>query len=505
MERHIATWTVANNPEAEADVGELIIHGNEIEFYARNCKEVFPCAFLGFDGEHKYKVFTRGQWRTGKYRTLDNAASYNVTCVLQQNCDFSQEMGIEGICEASFLIPELAEWLELKMVRHDCTETGEFIAEEIKYPPVVLHESNPHIEIRFESETLTKYLEEDDITTFILKNQPRIFITYPEICNVDTALNDVHILMQFFGLMIGHVSDVEDLRLSIKDQECKTWLFINQDCSYNLRAMGALNQKRTTFGMFDYSVEKYFERWYSFCCDESFEFIRRMYFAANNRKDAFVEDILVQYIKILEGYDLRTSQDEVITQKINESLGKVEKEIKKLIFTDDGKALFTSALGSVVPDWKYNSDHAGKIASWIAHGYMGRKSLDDRIKSLDNQYLNIISLNARSILSNAREHPFDEEISDEKAKSLFIHKIVATRNYFSHYKTMQTDVLEITQMYDVLNVLKALIIMIWFSRMGMDLEMIRNIMVRDSELNLQTVYLWKKETLADKTQETKDI
>ena len=69
---------------------------------------------------------------------------------------------------------------------------------------------------------------------------------------------------------------------------------------------------------------------------------------------------------------------------------------------------------------------------------------------------------------------------------------------------MQTDVLEITQMYDVLNVLKALIIMIWFSRMGMDLEMIRNIMVRDSELNLQTVYLWKKETLADKTQETKD-
>lgn len=47
-------------------------------------------------------------------------------------------------------------------------------------------------------------------------------------------------------------------------------------------------------------------------------------------------------------------------------------------------------------------------------------------------------------------------------------------------------------MYDTLNVLKALIIMIWFSQMGMEQEMIRQIMIRDSELRFQTMCLQEK-------------
>ena len=492
MERHIATWTVEENPDAAAEVGELIIDGNSIEFYSRNCKEVFPCAFVGYDGEHKYKVLTRGQWRPGKYRTLDNSAAYAVTCVLQQNCDFPQGMAIDGIQEASFIISELTDWLELPTVQCSETKTGEILAEEIKYPPIILHGNNPHIEIQFESESFTKYLDKNDITTFILKNQPRLFITYSETCNVNRVLADVRAVMQFFGLMIGHVSDVEDLRLVRENQECRSWLYINQDYSYNLRTMGMTDQKRTTFATMDYQVQKYFERWYTFYYDETFSFIRRMYFSANNRKDMFLEDILVQYIRILEGYDLRVSEDEGISQEVRKAISQVEKEIKNLIFSEDGKALFTSALEKVVPDWKYNAPHAGMIASWIATGYLGRKSLNDRIKALDAQYLNIISLNARNVLSHARKHPLAEEVSNEEATRIFIHKIVATRNYFSHYKTEPTDVLEANQMYDTLNVLKALIIMIWFSQMGMDKETIQQIMIRDSELQFQTMCLQEK-------------
>ena len=492
MERHIATWTVDGKPDVSAEVGELIIDGNSIEFYSRNCKEVFPCAFVGYDGEHKYKVFTRGQWRTGKYRTIDNAAAYAVTCVLQQNCDFQQGMIIDGIQEASFIIPELVDWLEVPTVQYSATETGELFAEEINPPPIILHDNNPHIEIQFESESFTKYLDKNDITTFILKNQPRLFIIYSESCDVNRVLADVRAVMQFFGLMIGHVSDVEDLRLVKENQKCRGWLYINRDYSYNLRTMGMTDQKRTTFGGMNYQVQEFFERWYAFYHDETFSFIRRMYFSANNRKDMFLEDILVQYIRILEGYDLRVSKDEGTSQEVRKAINQVEKEIKKLIFSEDGKALFTSALEKVVPDWKYNASHAGMIASWIASGYLGRKSLNDRIKSLDDRYLNIISLNARNVLSHARKHPLAEEISNEEATRIFIHKIVATRNYFSHYKAEPTDVLESNQMYDTLNVLKALIIMIWFSQMGMEQEMIRQIMIRDSELRFQTMCLQEK-------------
>lgn len=492
MERHIATWTVEEKPDAAAEVGELIIDGNSIEFYSRNCKEVFPCAFVGYDGEHKYKVFTRGQWRPGKYRTLDNSAAYAVTCVLQQNCDFPQGMAIDGIQEGSFIIPELTDWLELQTVQCGVTEAGELLAEEIKHSPIVLNANNPHIEIQFESESFTKYLDKNDRTTFILKNQPRLFIVYSKACNVNRVFADVRAIMQFFGLMIGHVSDVEDLRLVLENQRCRSWLYINQDYSYNLKTMRTMDQKRTTFDEVKCQVQGYFERWYTFYQDETFGFIRRMYFSANDRKDMFVEDILVQYIRILEGYDLRVSKDEETSQEVRKAINQVEKEVKRLIFSEDGKALLTAALEKVVPDWKYNASHAGMIASWIASGYLGRKSLDDRIKALDDQYLNIISLNARNVLSHARRHPLAVEASDEEAIRIFIHKIVATRNYFSHYKTEPTDVLEIIQMDDTLNVLKALIIMIWFSQMGVDKETIRKIMVRDSELRFQTMCLEEK-------------
>lgn len=78
----------------------------------------------------------------------------------------------------------------------------------------------------------------------------------------------------------------------------------------------------------------------------------------NARKDIFAEDILVQYVRILEGYYIRIHNDEVITEAVHKAIRQVEKNIKKLIFTDEGKALFTKALEEADPNWKFNSDHA---------------------------------------------------------------------------------------------------------------------------------------------------
>ena len=57
MKRYIGTWS--KEQENVPEVAELIIDGNQIEFYRRDSGEIFPCAFVGSDGEHRYKVLQR--------------------------------------------------------------------------------------------------------------------------------------------------------------------------------------------------------------------------------------------------------------------------------------------------------------------------------------------------------------------------------------------------------------------------------------------------------------
>ena len=107
-------------------------------------------------------------------------------------------------------------------------------------------------------------------------------------------------------------------------------------------------------------------------------------------------------MKILEGYHLRISCDEEVATKLHDEIKKSEKSIKRLIFTDDGKPLL-QVLEQSVPEWKFNSAHASKIAEWIAKGFLGRISLEQRLTDLDQQYFNVISLNAKKICELARE------------------------------------------------------------------------------------------------------
>lgn len=487
MKRYIGTWTKEN--EASPEVAELIIDGNHIEFYCRDYGEVFPCAFIGSDGEHRYKAFCNGRSSVGVNRTLEQSSSYRCFYVLQQNYAFPHGLDIAGVVEVSFIIPELIDWLEIKTVDFGANDNYELLAVECKLPPLVLHDSNPRIEIRFESESFTKYLDVDTRTTFVLKNQPRLFILYDEPTNIERIQDDLEYLMQFWGLMIGHVSTIEDIRLKFDGQELRSWLYINRDFSYNLRTRAMVDRPRTSLKKIGAKIDEYFTNWYLFCKDEKFEFIRRMYFASNNLKDIFAEDILVQYVKILEGYHLRVSGDEKTSGDLKEAIKVVEKDIKKLIFSEDGKPLFSGALEKAVPDWKYTSKHASSIAQWIATGYLGKVSLAQRIKELDDEFGGVIEKNAFDIIKLSRDNPLTKDDTDDKIIERYYREIVATRNYFSHYKTERKNVLEYRQMNDTINVLKALIIMIFYSHMGMDKEVIRKVIEWDSELHFQTMCL----------------
>ena len=89
MERHIGTWYKENEPQ-KYEVAELIIDGNNIEFYSRFHGEILPSTFIGSDGEYRYKVFTNGSSKPSSNRSLDHSSSHRVIYVLMQNFDFSR-------------------------------------------------------------------------------------------------------------------------------------------------------------------------------------------------------------------------------------------------------------------------------------------------------------------------------------------------------------------------------------------------------------------------------
>ncbi len=485
MERHIGLWD--REYGNKTTVAELIIDGNHIEFYNRDVQGINGCAYIGGDGTCRYKVFTNGAARYGKYRTLDNAASYRTFYVLKQNCDFQKGLKIEGIKEASFIIPELVDWLDICTIDWGATEQKEMIAIETKLPNIILKAENPKIEIYFEAGNSLYNPDIDDRIAFEIRNQPRVRIVYKEPSNVEKLHSDIRAIMQFFGLMIGHITDALDIRLDIQNQDLKSWLYINEDFSYNLRTMPTIDRPRTKLKTVEENINRYFESWYYFYYDDKFELIRRMYFEGNKRKDIYAQDILVQYVRILEGYHLRITNEEEIASTL-------DKDIKDMIFTDDGKKLFVPIFEKA--GWTFNSKHAKKVASWIASGFILKTTLSQRLKDLDSQHFDIIAKNADDI---ARLEIIPMPIEQKIPKDFnYFQRIVDTRNYYSHYKADDKNVLNFTQMCNTINILKALIIMILYTHMGMTNDEARKIIIWDEELSFQTMCLRKEGELPNK-------
>ena len=343
-----------------------------------------------------------------------------------------------------------------------------------------LYEDYPRVKAVFDLEQAAALFsfETDSRVSIGIENQPHIRITYENPEDVNRLVSDIRGIMQFWGLMIGHITDVLDIRLDIKDQEMKSWLYINEDFSYNLRTQGNIDKPRTKLKTTEGNIQIYFEKWYDFYYDNKFELIRRMYFEANKRKELNGEDILVQYVRILEGYHLRVTDEETVANTM-------EKEIKEMIFTEEGKTVFTPIFERA--DWKFNSKHAKDVAKWIASGFVLRTSLAQRLEQLDHLFFDIIQKNSENIaMLEVIPLPPDYEIPEDFN---IYQRIVATRNYYSHFKANKDEVLNFTQICNAINVLKALIIMILYTHMGMSNDDARKIIIWDNELHFQTMCL----------------
>ena len=387
----------------------------------------------------------------------------------------------------------MTKWLGIKTVFYTCTDQDELAAGEAHLDSIVIHEKNPQIELYFESKTHESILSLEDNIAIKIKKEPRIRVKYNQLADIQKIQNDIECIMQFFGLLIGKVSIADNIRLSIEGQKLKSWLYINHDYSYNLMNQDVTDSPRTYYYVLEDNLTLYFANWRKFCFDDQFTLLRRIYFSVNGRKEIFAEDIFVEYMRILDGYHTRISGDAETEEKLKKALKAATKVIKTQIFKEENRPIFEEAFQSVLPDWKYNSSNIGDISGWITAGYLGKKSLSHRLKELDNLYFGIIRNNAEDIECLACNKEKCKDMTDEQIAELFYRELGDTRNYYSHYKKNKTGVLDFLQINDSIRVLKATIISIFLSHMGIDKDLIRRIVEFDSELHFQTMFLRKPE------------
>ena len=518
MERHIGTWYKENEKD-KIKIGELIIDNDHIEFYSRFHGIVFPTTFIGDDGKFSYKIFVDGQASIGNNRVISYTSSHKVLYVLMQNFTFSKGFDIPGITEFSFIIPELTNWLGMDTVYYSYTEDDTPAAGEYSMPNIIIKSDNPKIEIYFESSSLYNSFMNDDSTEIKISQKPRIRVSYEEPVDIQMISSEIECLMQFFGLLIGKVSFVKDIRLTIKDQDFKSWLFINHDYSYNLMTQDILDKPRTYFYIVEDKIQLYYSNWRNFFNNDDFSLLRRIYFSVNDKKEKFAEEVFVEYMRFLDGYHARISGDAETAVSLKEALKGAKKTIKNQIFIDDNRPIFEDAIHKVLPKWKYNANNVGDIAEWIASGFIAKTQLSHRLRELDEKHLKIISNNALNIEKlPLKDNDYNEKIKahlkrkhgitsseelEEKFNSIteeqknnilieiYYKELGDTRNYYSHYKNDKTGLLSFTQLNESINVLKATIISIFLDCIGLE-DIGRKMIAFDSELHFQTKFLIKQ-------------
>ncbi|MBO4845834.1 MAG: hypothetical protein J5525_05940 [Lachnospiraceae bacterium] len=492
MERIIASFKADKRAIASNDehIGEIIIDGNSIEFYVRDTNNPFVHAYIGGDGHYGYTVFVNDSEYKGRNKTLDNSSSYRVLCVLKSARIHEDPIETENVTEVSFTIPELIPWINMKTVSYEQISMTEAIGIEEELEDVVLLD-NEDTEVRFafSSKTCKNAMENWSSTSITVEKVPEIHIKYHNPVSLERIRSDIQMNMEFWGIIIGHVSTAENILVrfscdnELEGHNCKL-MYFNADYSYNLRAVDLFHRVTTDYKLLKDSISSLYEGWSEFFHDEKFYYIRNNFFMVNRKAEPFLEDVFVTYVRILEGYELRISGDDNIRVKIEDQIRGIEKNIKDSIREDEIKNKIENAIKPIIPDWSLNSSHAGELARWIANGYIGKVSLETRIKRLDDNHLNIIAKN-KTIIEEANSGACNAED--------YYSRITKTRNYYSHFKEDDTGILSIQQMIDTVKVLKGLIMLIFYENMGLNSDDARKILIRNSELAFETQCLMSDE------------
>ena len=490
MERIIASFKPDSGVIEVNDghIGEIVIDGNKIEFYVREHSNPFVRAYYGGDECFGYTVYVSGTEYMGPNRTLDNSMCRRVQCVLKSAQYHKDPIDKENVVGFSFTIPEFDSWINMRTVKYEQLSMTEAVGIEEDIEDIILLDSEEtEVRLTFSSKTCRNAMDGWSATSIVVEKVPEIVTKYKSLVSLERVRSDIQMNMEFWGLIIGRVSTAEDIRIhfcedvsnSKNGHNCKL-MFINADYSYNLRADNLFRKTNTNYKMLRDTIRQFYEGWDIFYHNKKYDYLRNNYFMVNRRNQPFLEDVFVTYVRFLEGYDLRLSGDDNVRDVIGNQIKDIEKEIKDSIRENDIKGKIENAIRSAVPDWNLNSSHATEIAKWIADGFIGKTTLETRIKRIDDKHFNIIAKNT-DIINDS-----DDSNDDTSSASNYYRKIAITRNYYSHFKEDESGILNTRQMVETTNVLKGLILLIFYENMGMDVDDARKILLRDSELGFVT-------------------
>lgn len=445
-------WSIGDIIKPDGEIGQLSIDKNSICFHVNGAGDIFPKNFVGTDDGHYYKVFTHGQGKSdlkGYFYRVSKVFMYN-------GIDYTNYIGdyIEGVDSFSFEIPELTNWLRIPSVEYQELSEDRATIYELSTPMIVLKESNPKIYIKYEIKDFINGVVNNNEMS--IKKIPRVFVEFLEPSNDIGVKLNVEIVTRFFSLLIGKISTVEDIRLKLAEKEMRMWLFLNHDFNIKSSQNVYWRRFRTESKNTLECLKIWFESWYSFSQDESFRFLQDAYFYTCSNRILNLEDIFLTYCKFLEGYDLRVSKDEDSANELFELLVNVMKE-------KDVSDIFKPIFKEVGSRYRHKN-----VAQWISTGFLGRISLNSRIKKLDGKFHGIIGANSENVVKDS-------------SPDTYYSKIARTRNYYSHYKPDSTGVLTFTELYYSLPVLDAIITTILMSEMGISDDTIKSILIKDEE------------------------
>lgn len=452
-------WSKGNEIGDNGDIGQLSIKGNTITFHIDGYGDIFARNFVGRDSMHNYKVYTYGQSNADK-----TGHFYRVSKVFLYNGDYTEFTGdyITGIRSFSFEIPSLSNWLNIKSVDFGILEDKTLIIHEMPTPTIILKQANPNIYVEFETKDFIENI--DDNNQKAIKKIPRINVVFSDLVDDRKVIDIITILMRFFSLLIGKISIVEDVRLDLERKDMKMWLFLNKDFSVHDSWNAYWMRNRYKFEDVNDSLLQWFEKWYTFSCDESNEILQEAYFQICGKKTFFIEDVFLTYCRFMEGYDLRKSHDEEISQEL-------ERDILSALSEDNFKKAISPYF--IKASSRYRPKDA---AQWMSIGFLGRIGLDSRIKRLDEAHFSFIEVNRDRICKGIDANKIYGKISK-------------TRNYYAHYKADKSGILEIGEIYNALSHMEMLILSVLMSEMGIDTETRKNAFVHDEAFWMHATHL----------------
>lgn len=455
---NIPITEIADIPRYES-AGKLVVTDEKLTFESENSFLLGKPVFSHYSTIGGYRVYTQSQ--TGFESGLYQYYVDKVLCGEINSLTPDQSSNILGIQDACFSIRGFNSWLGIEGISFVANRAMyvEYSVSQNRIRKIILYKyDGVDISIQFQANCVPLSLTLDG-THVEIENKPVISLHFVNSISYDELIKIMYSVVRFFALLIGCIAFIDDIKIRIDGIDQTFSLYINKDFSFDANTLvyKLLGQPRVAFASIRSRVADMFDKWMLLNSEPNMTYLIDLYFSLYVRRKTSIEDRFLACCKIIEGYDLSTTELEKKASEIEDALAQ---EFKVKSVKD---ALSPLLLRNSI---KYDPK---KIAAWISTGYLNRISLTTRLMKYDKEYYHLLSRCQNLILN------------DGYSERTIIERIGDTRNYYAHMKIDKKGLLNFREMVVSSDVMLAIIISILLNRIGFDKVAIEKIISSDAK------------------------